>query len=99
MRHHSPDQQFDWEAWRSLPVQDGGRQKPLDSLAWETWRLLGNRVSFTDPETNQTLDATAFYMATMLDSPTWDKRSPLPPAEGYGRPEPPEPTCRRSHAG
>lgn len=40
---------FDWAVWRSLPVQDGGRQKPLDSLAWETWRLLGNRVSFTDP--------------------------------------------------
>jgi cytochrome c-type biogenesis protein CcsB len=66
--------QFDWKAWRSLPVQDGGRQKPLDSLAWETWRLLGNRVSFTDPQTNQPLDATAFYVATMLDSPTWDKK-------------------------
>ena len=70
----SPDQRFDWKAWRSLPVQDGGRQKPLDSLAWETWRLLGNRVSFTDPETNQSLDATAFYMSTLLDSPTWDKK-------------------------
>ncbi len=67
------DQQFDWTAWRSLPVQDGGRQKPLDSLAWETWRLLGNRVSFTDPETNQPLDATAFYLSAMLSSPTWDK--------------------------
>jgi len=70
----SADERFDWTAWRSLPVQDGGRQKPLDSLAWETWRLLGNRVSFTDPETNQSLDATAFYLATMLDSATWDKR-------------------------
>ena len=71
----SSDQQFDWNAWRSLPVQDGGRQKPLDSLAWETWRLLGNRVSFTDPESKQSLDATAFYMATMLDSPTWDQKA------------------------
>ena len=70
----SQDEQFDWNAWRSLAVQDGGRQKPLDSLAWETWRLLGNRVSFTDPETNQSLDATAFYLATMLDSATWDKK-------------------------
>jgi len=76
----SPDEQFDWNAWRSLPVQDGGRQKPLDSLAWETWRLLGNRVRFTDPETNQTLDATALYVATMLDSPTWDKRPTGVPA-------------------
>ncbi len=73
----APDQRFDWNAWRSLPVQDGGRQKPLDSLAWETWRLLGNRVSFTDPETNQALDATAFYLATILDSPTWDKKPSL----------------------
>ena len=81
----SPDQQFDWNAWRSLPVQDGGRQKPLDSLAWETWRLLGNRVSFTDPETNQSLDATAFYVATMLDSPTWDKKLPSPSGRGAGR--------------
>ncbi len=78
----SPDQQFDWNAWRSLPVQDGGRQKPLDSLAWETWRLLGNRVSFTDPETNQALDATAFYVATLLDSPTWDKNLPSPSGRG-----------------
>jgi len=80
----SPDQRFDWNAWRSLGVQDGGRQKPLDSLAWETWRLLGNRVSFTDPETNQTLDATAFYVATMLDSPTWDKKPSAIPGRGAG---------------
>ena len=80
----SPDERFDWNAWRSLPVQDGGRQKPLDSLAWETWRLLGNRVSFTDPETNQPLDATAFYLATMLDSPTWDKKPSSPSGKGAG---------------
>jgi cytochrome c-type biogenesis protein CcsB len=67
------DPPFDWNAWKSLPVQDGGRQKPLDSLAWETGRLLSNRVNFTDPENNQALDATAFYMAALLDSPTWDK--------------------------
>ncbi len=78
----APDQQFDWNAWRALPVQDGGRQKPLDSLAWETWRLLGNRISFTDPETNQSLDATAFYVATLLDSPTWDKKLPSPSGRG-----------------
>ena len=73
------DQHFDWAAWRSLPVQDGGRQKPLDSLAWETWRLLANRVSFTDPQSKQSLDATAFYVATLLDSPTWEKKSsPMP---------------------
>lgn len=75
---------FDWAAWRSLPVQDGGRQKPLDSLAWETWCLLGNRVSFIDPETRQTLDATAFYVASMLESPTWDQKHNLPSTIGRG---------------
>ena len=38
--------------WTASPGKPGG--------------LLGNRVSFTDPETNQSLDATAFYVATML---------------------------------
>jgi cytochrome c-type biogenesis protein CcsB len=83
--------QFDWEAWRSLPVQDAGRQKPLDSLAWETWRLLGNRVSFTDPETHQTLDATAFYIASMLESPTWDKKQDIPSTVGKGTDGKPNP--------
>ena len=80
----SQDQQFDWTVWRSLPVQDAGRQKPLDSLAWETWRLLGNRVSFTDPETKQTLDATAFYVASMLESPNGTKSPSLPSPSGRG---------------
>ena len=31
---------FDWDQWRHLPVQDGGRAKPLDTLAWETFRVL-----------------------------------------------------------
>ncbi len=74
--------QFDWTAWRSLPVQDSGRQKPLDSLAWETWRLLGNRVSFSDPQTGAKLDATAFYVASMLESSTWDKSLVATPAGG-----------------
>ena len=52
---------FDWKPWRSLAVQDGGRQKPLDSLAWETWRMIGNRASLADPQSGQVLDATAMY--------------------------------------
>jgi cytochrome c-type biogenesis protein CcsB len=56
---------FDWSIWQRLPVQDGGRQKPLDTMAWETLRMLGNRASMTDPETGQRLDATALYV-TML---------------------------------
>jgi cytochrome c-type biogenesis protein CcsB len=53
---------FDWNAWRLIPVQDGGRYKPLDTLAWETARLLGNRTSAADPETGQKLDYTALYL-------------------------------------
>jgi cytochrome c-type biogenesis protein CcsB len=99
----SQEERFDWNAWRSLPVQDGGRQKPLDSLAWETWRLLGNRVSFTDPETNQSLDATAFYLATMLDSATWDKKPagqvPVVPPSGGPRDDNPAKAGTTSAAG
>ena len=39
----TPAAGFDWDLWRTLPVQDGGRQKPLDTLAWETLRTLANR--------------------------------------------------------
>ena len=49
-----------------LPVQDGGRQKPLDTLAWETFRTISNKSSFTDPETQQKLDPTALYLSCCL---------------------------------
>ena len=51
---------------------DGGRKKPLDSLAWETARMIGNRASFADPETGQKLDATGLYLAMLLDWQGWD---------------------------
>ena len=65
---------LDWKPWRSLAVQDHGRQKPLDSLAWETWRMIGNRASFADPESGQKLDATALYLSMLLDWQGWDKQ-------------------------
>ena len=64
----------DWKPWRSLAVQDGGRQKPLDSLAWETWRMIGNRTSLTDPQSGQVLDATAMYLSMLLDWQGWDQQ-------------------------
>ncbi len=66
---------FDWSPWRYLPVLDGGRHKPLDSLAWETSRMIGNRASFVDPETGRKLDATALYLAMLLDWQGWDHAS------------------------
>ena len=57
----------DWKPWRSLPVQDGGRYKPLETLAWETLRLISNQESFTDPVTGEKLDATALYLSMLFD--------------------------------
>lgn len=70
---------FDWTTWRQLPVQEGGRHKPLDTLAWETLRTLCNRASFADPETHQQLDATALYLVLLFDWQGWD-RPPQPQA-------------------
>ncbi|MGD0897305.1 MAG: cytochrome c biogenesis protein CcsA [Thermoguttaceae bacterium] len=91
---------FDWKPWRSLAVQDGGRQKPLDSLAWETWRLLGNRSSLADPQTGRTLDATALYMSVLLDWPGWDrppKSAARPSDPGSGREAPAAGMCTATH--
>lgn len=62
----------DWQSWRTLPVQDGGRCKPLDSLARETLRLLANRTSFEDPDTGERLEPIALYMALLFDWQGWD---------------------------
>ena len=58
---------FDWTLWRYLPVQDGGRYKPLDTLASETLRTLGGGSSFTDPQTGRTLGPTALYLSMLLE--------------------------------
>jgi cytochrome c-type biogenesis protein CcsB len=64
---------FDWKPWRRLAVQDGGRYKPLDTLAWETLRTLCNRASLVDPESGETLEATAAYLAMLFEWPGWDQ--------------------------
>jgi cytochrome c-type biogenesis protein CcsB len=64
--------EFDWGQWRDVPVQNGGRRKPLDTLAWETLRLVGNRSSLTDPETGERLNATAAYLTLIFDWQGWD---------------------------
>jgi cytochrome c-type biogenesis protein CcsB len=57
----------DWNQWRSLPVLDGGRHKPLDTMAREALRIIAGRTSFTDPESGETLDATAAYLTMLFD--------------------------------
>lgn len=66
---------FDWDAWRRLPVLEGGRNKPLDTLARETLRMISHRTSLADPETGQKLDATALYLAMLFDWQGWDRPS------------------------
>lgn len=65
---------FAWDLWRELPVQNGGRQKPLDTLGWETLRTLANRASVTDPQTQKPLDPTALYLTMLFDWQGWDHR-------------------------
>ena len=65
---------FLWERWRHLPVQDGGRYKPMDTLARETLRTLGNRASFIDPESGEKLSSTALYLTMLFEWQAEDQR-------------------------
>jgi len=70
---------FDWNVWRTLPVQNGGRQKPLDTLAWEMLRTIANRGSLEDPDTHERLSPIAGYLTMLFDWQGWehDDRSHL----------------------
>jgi ABC-type transport system involved in cytochrome c biogenesis permease subunit len=70
-------QSFDWEPWRHLPVQDGGRYKPLDTLARESVQKITHRTRFTGPQTKQKLGPVALYLSMLFDWRGWDK--PLSP--------------------
>jgi cytochrome c-type biogenesis protein CcsB len=63
---------FDWNLWRSLPVHNGGRQQPLDTLARETLRTIANRGSLADPVTKQRADPTALYLSLLFDWRGWE---------------------------
>jgi cytochrome c-type biogenesis protein CcsB len=74
-----PEAKFDWESWRRLPVQEDGRQKPLDTLARESARSMANRVTVTDPETGQLLGPVARYLTMLFDWQGWDEPAPRHP--------------------
>jgi len=63
---------IDWQLWQNLPVQSGGRQKPLDTLASETLLLTSNRTSVIDSETGQQLNPTALYLTLLFEWTGWD---------------------------
>ena len=64
---------FDWHVWEYLTTQDGGRQKPLDSLAWETLCTLAHRTSLADPDTGRRLSAVQLYLMMLFDWRGWDQ--------------------------
>lgn len=64
---------FDWDQWRYLPVQDGGREKPLDTLASEACRALCNQTRPADPASGETLEATTLYLVMLLEWQGWDQ--------------------------
>jgi cytochrome c-type biogenesis protein CcsB len=76
-------QTFQWDQWRHLPVQEGGRHKPFGTLAWETLRTISNRASFADPQNNQKLDANTLYLVMLFDWQGWDR--PVSPQTFAGR--------------
>jgi hypothetical protein len=61
------DEAFAWELWRNVPVLDGGRAKPLDSLAWETFRAISNCSSMNDPDSGKKFDANTLYLVMWLE--------------------------------
>lgn len=67
-----PQSNFDWNRWRDLPVQGGGRYKPFDTLTWEVVRLISNQTTFADPETGEKLNAAALYLSMLFDWQGWD---------------------------
>jgi hypothetical protein len=63
----SANEPFDWSSWRELPVQNGGRRKPLDTLARETLRTIANRGRFADPRTHRNLDPVELYLTMLFE--------------------------------
>ncbi len=68
--------EFDWQVWDYLATQDGGRHKPLDSLARETLCTLSNRKSLADPDTGRRLTAVQLYLMFLFDWRGWDQPQP-----------------------
>jgi len=79
-------QPLDWNAWRRLPVQDGGRFKPLDTLAWEAVQKITGRTSFSDPATGRKLDPVGLYLTMLFDWQAAEKADYGWPGSGASQP-------------
>lgn len=49
-RVNAAEPAYDWDTWRSIVVQQGGRMKPLDTLAWEFVVSVTNNRGTIRPE-------------------------------------------------
>ncbi len=67
-----------YDAWSRLPVYDGGRWKPLESLARETLRQLTHRDKYFDVSTGVRMAPTEWYVRMMLDWQGWGQAEHLP---------------------
>jgi len=67
--------ELDWSAWQRLPVQDGGRHKPLDTLARESLATYCDNTDATDLQVGRSLRPTALYMAMLFDWQGWQQAS------------------------
>ncbi len=81
----TPELAWNWGQWDRVPVQDGGRQKPLACFAAEAIRAMAIRGDLRDPETQQPLDPTSFYLKLLFDWQEWGRGrgSHLPDAAEY----------------
>jgi ABC-type transport system involved in cytochrome c biogenesis permease subunit len=73
---------WNWSEWRQLTVVDGGRAKPLDTLARETLLRLTHQTSITDPDSGRGLDPTAWYLGMLWEWQGWDRLSPRESSPG-----------------
>jgi ABC-type transport system involved in cytochrome c biogenesis permease subunit len=79
---------FVWDDWRRLAVLDGGRVKPLDSLARETMEAISG-AGLPDCLEGQPPDALGLYTAMFLewdghaDPPTGPQQRSVPTASEY----------------
>ncbi|MHC4178931.1 MAG: hypothetical protein ACYSWU_15570, partial [Planctomycetota bacterium] len=77
-----PDQPYAWSLWSGLPVQEGGRHKPLDTLAREAMYEITGRTGFRDPTTNQQLGPVALYLTMLFE---WHEQEQEKTPSPHGR--------------
>jgi ABC-type transport system involved in cytochrome c biogenesis permease subunit len=65
---------IDWQLWQNLPIQNGGRHKPLDTLAAETLLFTSNHVPVVDSNSGQKPSPVALYLTMLFEWSGWDHK-------------------------